>query len=135
MTWEETKAVAAEEMKNLRRRFTEPEIRLVLRAMTRLHHKTNPPMQTPTIIVSEPRPGQFQIDVSGRFGGGFRNFMTDREGVLGRLSLLKSYDCGDEPAAVIVPDSLRPVFEPVFPKSFQPGPVSADPPGNQKGTS
>lgn len=75
-------------------------------------------MNTPTIIISETQPGIFQIDVQGRFGGGFRNLKTDRNGVISRLALLKSYDCGKEPAAVIVPESLQPEFLKVFPKSF-----------------
>lgn len=39
MTWPESKAVAAELMKDLQRRFRPEEIRLILRALSRLHHK------------------------------------------------------------------------------------------------
>ena len=120
MTWDEAKAVASEVLRDLRRRFDDRDLRLILRAIGRgFHHtKENTTMQTPTIIISEPATGSFQIDVCGRYGGGFRNFWTDRNGVLSRLSLLKSYDCGEEPAAVIVPKSLEPEFRKVFPKSF-----------------
>jgi hypothetical protein len=74
----------------------------------------------PTIIISEPQPGSYQIDVTGRYGGGFRGLRTDRAGVLSRLAYLKAYDCGDEPAAVICPASLEDEFRKVFPKSFPP---------------
>lgn len=76
-------------------------------------------MQTPMIIVSEPQSGHFQIDVYGRFGGGFSGFRTDRNGVIARLGYLKSYDCGESPATVICPESLGTEFNAVFPKSFE----------------
>jgi hypothetical protein len=120
VTWNEAKAVAAKILMDFRVQFNDRDIRLVLRALNRSYQttkeKTN--MQTPTIIISETKPGTFQIDVSGRFGGGFRNLTTDRAGVLSRLGLLQSYDCGDEPAAVICPESLEAEFRKVFPKSF-----------------
>jgi hypothetical protein len=56
MTWSESKAVAAEVIKNLRSRFSEPEIRLVLRALSRLHHKKTPVMKFTAPI----------LDISGR---------------------------------------------------------------------
>jgi len=75
-------------------------------------------MTQPQIIVSELAPDSFDISVSGRFGGGFRNLRTNRQGVVSRMAHLKSYDCGEEPAAVIVPESLTEDFRKVFPKSF-----------------
>jgi hypothetical protein len=76
-------------------------------------------MQTPTVIIAEPTPGRYHVSVSGRFGGGFQNLALDREGVIGRLSYLKSFDCGKEPASIICPQSLEPEFRKVFPRSFQ----------------
>ena len=126
VTWNEAKAVAAKILMDLRAQFNDRDIRLVLRALNRSYQttkeKTN--MQTPTIIVSEQKPGTFQIDVSGRFGGGFRNLTTDRAGVLSRLGMLKSYDCGEEPATVICPESLEPEFRKVFPNSFPTEPIN-----------
>lgn len=83
-------------------------------------------MRTPTIIVSEVAPGNYQIDVSGRFGGGFRNLRTDRAGVIARLAFLKNYDCGNEPAAIVCPPDLEPMFRKVFPCSFTETPAAAD---------
>jgi hypothetical protein len=75
-------------------------------------------MQTPTIIVAVIGPDQYEISVSGRFGGGFQGLRTNRNGVLQRIGHLKSYDCGKEPAGVVVPPDLEPEFRKVFPKSF-----------------
>ncbi len=75
-------------------------------------------MLTPSIIISEPQPGSFQVSVSGRFGGGFSGVRKNRDGIIEMLALLKSYDCVSEPAVVIAPDSLTDIFRKVFPKSF-----------------
>jgi len=120
MTWDEAKAKAAELMKALRAQFTDPEIRLVIRALGRLHQTTKekPSMNQPQIIVGETSPGKYTVSVSGRFGGGFQNLQLDRDGVISRLSYLKTFDCGEEPAAVIVPESLKAEFKKIFPNSL-----------------
>jgi hypothetical protein len=119
MTWSEAKAKAAELMKALRAQFSEPEIRLIIRALGRLHQTAKKPtMNTPQIIVAEKAPGKYSVSVSGRFGGGFQNLQLDRAGVISRLSYLKSFDCGEEPAAVVVPESLAAEFKKVFPNSL-----------------
>ena len=117
MTWSAAKIQAAQIIKTLRAQFQPEEIRLILRALTRQHQKEKD-IQTPTIIIAEVGPDTFQIDVSGRFGGGFRGFHTDRAGVISRIGMLKSYDCGQEPAALVVPETLKAEFQKVFPKSF-----------------
>jgi len=119
MTWDEAKNEARRIMKSLSAEFQPEAIRLILRALNRQHHKEKA-MQRPQIIVLEPSPGTFQISVSGRFGGGFSNLTTDRSGVISKLTYLKSFDCGDEPAAVIVPETLQEEFRMIFPKSFSP---------------
>jgi hypothetical protein len=75
-------------------------------------------MNTPQIIIAEPQPGSFRVSVIGRFGGGFDGLHTDKQGVIARLTLLKSYDCGEKPANVICPESLRGIFVQVFPRSL-----------------
>jgi hypothetical protein len=50
MTWSEAKAKAAEIMKTLRSQFSPPEIRLILRALSRLTHKDKPAHEDKTKI-------------------------------------------------------------------------------------
>jgi hypothetical protein len=94
MTWDETKAAAAESLKGLRGRFSDAEVRLIIRALGRLFQTTKEKqtMQTPTIIVLTLGPDHYQIDVSGRFGGGFRGVRKDRNGVISMLGHLKTYE-------------------------------------------
>ena len=118
MEWKQAQWVAHKILEELSRDHRPEEVRLILRAMQRGYHKGKNMMKQPTIIVSSKGPDSFQVDVSGRFGGGFRGVTKDRQGILGMLSLLKSYDCGEEPAVVVVPTELEPEFRKVFPKSF-----------------
>lgn len=69
------------------------------------------------IIIAEPTAGSYEVSVSGRFGGGFIGLRTNREAVITRLGLLKSYDCGKTPAVVIAPESLREIVSKVFPQA------------------
>ena len=119
MTWSEAKARAQVLHAALVSECGMAGARLVLRALSNLHHTKKELMQVPTIIVAQLDSDRFQVDVSGRFGGGFRGLICDRAGVLARLAHLKSYDCGEEPASVIVPESLKPEFAKVFPASFK----------------
>lgn len=117
VNWSDAKLAARAILDGLRARHNPHEIKQIIEALSREHRKERA-MQQPQIIIAEPKPGSYTVTVSGRFGGGFQNLKLDRAGVLSRLAHLKSYDCGDEPAAVIIPESLRPEFEKVFPKSF-----------------
>jgi len=105
MTWEEAKLEAEEIMRNLRTQYQPFDVRLVLRALSRQHHKEKPmEKQTAMVIVSEV---PFTVQASGSFGGGYTK-PSSKESLVKDAAAALGYELyGRRDVKFIGPDWVR----------------------------
>lgn len=73
--------------------------------------------QRPTITITKcDKTDRYQIDVVGKYGGGFTGCRKSLPELIQFIPYLKSYDCGKEKAFVMCPANLEKMLSAFFPQ-------------------
>lgn len=105
ITWKEAQAIAHRLLNELARAHQPEDIRLVLRALNRQHHKEKPmEKQTAMVIVSE---APYKVKASGSFGGGYTT-PSSKENLVKDAATALVYELyGQREVSFVGPDWVR----------------------------